>query len=269
MDREQIAAFFKRNSPTILTGVGVGGVIATAVLSGRATLKAAKAIEELEASGELSEEPRVRGKQILKATWPHYIAPTLVGGVTIGCIVGSHRISVNRTAVAVTAYTLGQQALDEYRDKVAELHNEKKEAAIRAAVMEDKLKGFPVPDELVAAAAEDQRKVDAAFENNEVEVLGPRRVRFCEVYTGRYFLCDIETLNQAVNKVNFELVRQNYVSLSYFYGLLGLRTTQISDDVGWTVSNMMEVDTHSFISPDGVPVIAFDYDPLPGPMNFL
>lgn len=256
--------FAKRNAPTLLTGVSVVGVVTTAFLTARATYKAAKEIDEVERkalNGEISDEPREKTKEIVKATWLLYVPPVVTGAITIGCIVASNKTSANRTAAAVAAYTLTEKAFSEHREKFIEQFNESKENKLRAAIAQDHLNKTPTPHHLIESAAADRALVEAGDANNEVVVLGPKRVRYFEDYTGRRFLSDRETIERAVNKVNQRLIHENYCSLSYFYELVGLGHTQFSDETGWHVDPLLEVSFFPLIDPDDdQPCIAFSYN---------
>lgn len=256
--------FAKRNAPMLLSGAGVVGVVATAVLTARATYKAAKIVEEIDeqiVQGDIENEPRAKAKAVVKATWLLYLPPTITGAMTIGCIVGSTKTSANRTAAAVAAYTITERALSEHKEKVREMLSAKKEEQIQAAIVKDHMDRRSTPAELIELAAADRERVREGQDSSEIVVLGPKRVRYFEDYSGRYFLCDQETLDAAVNKVNSRLIHENYVSLSYFYEMLGLGRTQFSDEWGWHVDPLLEIKIFPHIAKeDGEPCVGFSYN---------
>jgi len=256
----------RSNSPALLTGLGIAGVISTAVLTARATYKAtliADQIEEEEiaATGKLSDENRQeRGKQIVKATWHLYIPPTIAGAATIGCMVGSNRISANRTAAALTAYALSERAFGEYRSKVIEQYNAHKEERIRAAIAQDKVGRTPVPPEMLARTAEERARVLQGDQSKEIVILDKKHVRCFEGFTGRYFIADMDSVNRAVNEINQYIIKNNDATISQFYDKIEVPHTQMSDDFGWNYDKMLELMWYTVICPqDNEPCIAFDY----------
>lgn len=227
----------KRHSPEILTGFGVAGVFGTSYLVGRASFKA-KALIDDKAPYESTKD-----KAIL--VWRLYIPATLSGAVTIGCIIGSSRSSVHRTAAAVTAYSLTQRAFDEYRDKVVEQIGQSKEQKIRDEIAQEKVLESPPT-------------------GREILIVGKGEVLCCELYTGRYFKCDMETLRRAENEIN-HLVNTSaglWVTLSDFYDILDLPHTSDSDNLGWDTEKLLELQFSAVLTPEHEPCIAFEYNYL-------
>lgn len=131
----------QKASPDILTGVGVVGVVATAILAGKATLKLelvvdeAKeeldAVRELRDLGERSGEKYAYAKNVASVysktafDLAKLYGPTvLVGVASIGCLLGSHHILKQRNAALITAYKVLDSAHKKYRERVREEHGE-------------------------------------------------------------------------------------------------------------------------------------------------
>lgn len=261
--------FVRSNSPAILTGLSIAGVISTAALTARATYKAAMLIDEIEEqeineTGKLTDRSPERTKKIIKATWSLYIPPAIAGGLTISSMVSANKIHANRTAAALTAYALSETAFGEYRKKIVDTYNASKEERIRTAIMQDKVARTEVPGELVAATAADRKKVLQGQQSKEVIILDRKHVRCFEGFSGRYFLGDMDAIKQAVNQVNQFIIKNDDANLSLFYDLIDIPHTQISDDFGWDVNKMLELEWYTVICPgDNEPCIAFDYRYMP------
>ena len=99
------------NSSTIFTAVGVGGTVATAYLTGRATFKAADLIAEAEVKHLLDDDEEVVEVSIndssiiklsktekTKLVWKLYLPPVASGVLTITSIIVAHRISAKKIA---------------------------------------------------------------------------------------------------------------------------------------------------------------------------
>lgn len=81
--------------PTILTIGGAVGVIGTAVLSGKASIKAYRIIQN---------EKNISKEEFVKKILPIYIPTALVGLATFGCVIGSS-LFYKRNVTALTALT--------------------------------------------------------------------------------------------------------------------------------------------------------------------
>ena len=129
-----ISQFTKDNSPAILSGIAVAGVIGTAILAVRATPKAIKRLEEKKEEG----NPAILKTEVLEATWPYFVPAALTGAATIACIIGATKIGAKRNAALLAAYTLVDQGFREYKDHVLEEIGEAKEQKIHDKVMTDR-----------------------------------------------------------------------------------------------------------------------------------
>ena len=101
-----------QNSSTILTCMGAAGVIATAVLTGRATIKAVRIVDEIEVHSK---------KEIVKAAWKEYIPAAGVGIATIACIFGANTLNKKQQAALMSAYALLDQTYKIAEEKVSDI----------------------------------------------------------------------------------------------------------------------------------------------------
>lgn len=222
-----------KNSPTILTTLAISGTITTAFLAARAAYSSVKVLEEADPKPETLQEKA-------KYAWRLYIPPVITGTATIVCITSITRVGLKRTAAMATAYTVTEQAFQEYREKVVEQLGAKKEQAIRDEVVQDKILTNPPGKEIV--------------------ISGPGNVLCCELFTGRYFNSDMHTLQKAQNEVNALVVQQVSVTLDEFYDRVGLSHTSNSDMIGWDSDKLMELKISTVLTEDGRPCLAFDYN---------
>ena len=236
------------SSTTVLTGMGVTGVVTTAYLTGRASFKAAEMIQREQMRVVNEDVHRLEGlsnKEKVKLVWPLYVAPISVGCTTITAIVVANHTASKRIAALTVASGISERALTEYKAKVLEKLGEKKEMAIRDEVAQDRVN---------------------ATENKEVLVVGAGEVLCFDMYTGRYFQSTVEKIRQAENKINFEILNHLYASLSSFYNEIGIPATQYSDEVGWNgLTDRFEVRFSTVMSPDNRPCIAMEFTRPPMP----
>ena len=231
----------KSNSPEILTALAITGVATTAYLTAKAAYVASEVIHSNEDVSGTPADRKERFKERARHTWRLYIPAVISGGFTIGCVIGSSKLSKTRTAAAVTAYSLTERAFSEYKEKVVEQLGATKEQKVRDEIAADKVKS------------------DSPT-SKEVIITGKGEVLCCELYTRRYFRSDMETLRKAQNDINFKLNHEYYVPLDDFYELVGLPFTSNSPNLGWeSDAGLMELQFSTVLSEDGNPCLAFDY----------
>lgn len=240
------------NSSAILTGMAVTGTVTTAYLSGRASFKAARIIEEErnferfenhngEIIGPLREVSTV---SMVKLTWKLFVPAVGVGATTITCILLSNKLSSKKVAALTLASGISERALQEYKDKVVERLGERQDRDLRDEIAQDRVSGQPVnPREIILA--------------------GTGEVLCYDMTTGRYFQSTVEEIKRAENKINYNLIHFMSASLSEFYDEIGLPPTTYSDAVGWNLHNKMEVMFSTTMSSDGRPCIAIDFSKQP------
>lgn len=133
----------KKHSPEILFGAGVVGVVTTAVLASRATLKVDGILSEHEQKmkdinevfgqnrPDYSEQDFIKDKVVVKTRTAMdlaklYSLPAGVGLLTVSCFAGGQVVLNKRNAALVAAYAGLEKGFAEYRDRViAELGVEK------------------------------------------------------------------------------------------------------------------------------------------------
>ena len=172
---KNLGAVINKNSTHIMTALGCAGVLTTAIMAVKATPKAMKLLDEYRR--ETNREPSKL--DTVKITWKCYIPTGIVGGITIGCIIGSNTINTKRNAALAALYTLSETAFREYRSKVIETIGKNKELKIRDEIKDARIKQHIVEDK-------------------EVLFTGDGEVLCYDVLTGRYFKSDIETIRQSI-----------------------------------------------------------------------
>ncbi len=229
------------NSTSILSAVAITGVITTAILASKATVKASKKLEEFPHSD--TEPPTA--KEMVKDCWTLYIPAVISGAATIACIVGANQIGLRRNAALLGAYSLADTAFREYKDEVVKQLGKAKEDKITTQIHEDKIAADPVTkSQVIITAGGDQLCYDTL--------------------TGRYFKSDIETIRQAANEINRRMVGGDmYASHDEFYSLVGLAACTMGNELGWNLENFIELIFSSHLADDGRPCLAMGYSRLP------
>jgi hypothetical protein len=236
----------KSNSPMLLSLTAAAGVGCTAYLAGRASWKAALTLDHEFVKrfndGENSiNEAVLTNKEKVQLVWKLYIPATVSGIVTISCIAAAGQTQLKKTIAATTALSFTERAYSEYRDKVIEEYGERKDEAIRSKIAADRLVERPPP-------------------SNDILVTGPGMVLCCELFTGRYFVSDMEKLRRAQNDINAKILSHDEATLDDFYYIIGINRTSYSGNIGWTSTRQMELQFSPLLTEDGRPCLAFDYN---------
>jgi hypothetical protein len=247
------------NSPTILSGLAIVGVVATAVLAVRATPNAGEKIIEAENQKNVWTEAQPVSQsefekagyipltqvEIVKATWTVYIPATVTGLATIACIVGSNQIGMRRNIALAGAYTLLDTGFRNYKDEVLALVGEKKEQTIQDNVLIKEIEKNPP-------------------KSSEVILVGGGDVLCYESLSGRYFQSDAETIRRAANDFNQELLNNRmYSDLNLWFDYIGLDPTDVGGVLGWSVERKLDVFFTSHLTGDHKPVLAIAYRERP------
>lgn len=257
------------NSPTLLTAVGVGGTVATAVLTGKATFKAAEVIQQkelaivsrsigriisvgmtdegLKATGTLDEslvETPISKLEKIRLVWPYYIPPFVAGSITVTSIIAANKISSGRIAALAVASGLSERALQEYKDKIVEKLGDKQSTALNDEIAQDKVTKNPPT-------------------GTETLIMGTGDVLCQDSISGRYFHSTVEQIRHAENNANAEMIHFDCVSLTYFYDELGLSPTAFSDMMGWNLGNKLDLTFSAVKTDDNRPCLVINYTKMP------
>lgn len=242
----------ENHSTTILSGVAVAGTVTTAVLTGRASFKAARLIEEKENNdlgawrdGEADSTPpaELSKTQKVKVIWKLYLPPVASGVLTVTSIVVANKISSKKIAALAVAGGISERALQEYKEKVVEKLGERQDQKIRDDIAQDRVTKNPY--------------------SSEVVLVGTGDVLCMDMITGRYFRSSVEDIKRAENKLNHEILNTMGASLSEFQEMLGLPETDYTQKVGWDGPDMVQTLLSTTMSADGRPCICVDFNRPP------
>lgn len=230
-----VEKFIKRNSPTILSGLAAVGVISTAVLSGKATLKAHEKLQKARKDN----QEELSAVEIIRTVAPEYIPVVLSICAAVTCIFGANTINKRRQASLTSAYCLLDNYFKEYRGKLIELHGEEADREIRDAIIRNRC---------------DYHQIDSDVPDD--------KLLFYEEISGETVARYERDVIDAEYHFNRNLVLRGYASLNEFYEFLGLPQTEYGEAVGWSMAGGYGwVDfQHRQINRDdgGTPIYAID-----------
>lgn len=244
----------KKNSPQLLTGLAVAGLITTSIMAWKAGPKAQKIMEEKKQDLRDTDPDDKKTKrtvvlEAVKEMTPVVLPTVLMGGATAACIVGANKESSRRIAVLSAAYSLSEKTVKDLNTKMVEQLGEKKARSIKDAIAKDKM------------------EKDPPSENTQVIMTGDGDVLCRDSYSGRYFRSSHQKIGQAINQLSHDLQSDMYVCLNDFYDLIGLDPVPLGEDFGWNVDDMIRgqlaITITSALTPDNRPCLCVDYDIAP------
>lgn len=237
-----------KNSPVILTGLAVTGLLTTVFMAVKATPKALAILEadHLERNGRMGlTNVQATKKEIVQLTWKCYIPTAVTGGITIACIVGANSINTKRNMALAGLYSLTEKSLSEYQSKVVEVIGENKAKEIKDAVVADQMISNPES-------------------KNDVVLTGKGETLCYDALSGRYFKSDRETIKQVLNDLSRNLLTETTIPLNDVYYELGLQLTKIGDMVMWHIDDgLIEPDFGSQLTDTGEPCLVLDFNVQP------
>ena len=235
---KNLGVVISKNSPTILTGLGVGGLMTTALLTGTATIKAVRLVDA--ANDHKPEYYELTKKEIIGLTWKFYIPAAAMCLVTGACIIGSNSINQRRNAALAALYSLSETAFREYKTKVVEEIGRNKELKVRDGIAQDRVTNNPVGDRTII-------------------ITGNGEVLCYDALSDRYFKSSAEKIRQQVLDLNYALMTEMWLSLNDLYYAIGLPSTKLGDQMGFDLDKgKIEIDYSSQLTPEGQPCLVID-----------
>lgn len=246
-----------QNQSAILTAVGVVGTAATAVLTGRASFRAARSIDELidvkkeratknyaEGTEEFRIASEVNAKDQIKLVAPEFIPPVMTGVATIAAIILANRVSAKNAAALAAAYGVSQREFQDYKEKIREKITPVKEQQARDEAAQKRVDEDPPTGHIIIAGGD---------------------VLCLDKFSGRYFYSTVERVKQAELKLNQEILDRLYASLTFFYDEIDLEPTDASDILGWRNGDGPSLTVSTTTTKDNRPCIVFSWDMMPYP----
>ena len=243
---------FKKHSPEILVTVGVVGVVASAVMACKATLKVNEIMDETKENVEMIHDcvgkglktsdgeeytQEVANKDLaivyVQTGWKLvklYGPSVAIGVASIGCMVGSNQILRKRNIALGAAFTAVDKSFKEYRGRLIDRFGKDLDRELRFGTKAKQVEETVIDDNGKETTV--TKTVEVADPNVTHSIYS---AVFCEGNTGW-------TKNAELNKV-FLLQQQNYandklrlngvLTLNEVYDMLGIQRTAYGQLAGW------------------------------------
>ena len=242
---KNLGGLISKNSPHILTGIACAGVISTVVLAVKNTPQALAIIEEEERYRERKNIQSATKVEKVKLTWKCYAPATVMGVVTIGCILGANTVHTRRNAALASIYAISESAFREYKSKVVQEIGKTKESKIQDEIAKDHILKNPV-------------------HNNNIIFTGNGDVLCYETLSGRYFTSSYETIRQKINDLNFRLRDEMHISLNDLYYELNLEPIELGNLMEFNIDKgYIEPQYSTQLTEDSRPCLVISVDVYP------
>ena len=234
------ARLIKANAPAILTASACVGTVATAILTAKSTTLAVERIADY-CEDNLRSPEDLSWREKFAVSYRVYIPPAIAGVCTLVSIIAANRIQYARGAAFALAYSGSEAAFRRYREAVSDVVKPKDLEKVKARVVEKSVSeaGKPLSGTVLVASSGD--------------------VTCYDIFSGRYFKSDIETIRRVENNINSQLNLECYASLNEFYNGLGIPPIAAGDLVGWSEPNALSVEFGSQLTEKGEPVLTIDF----------
>ena len=228
----------KKHLPAIFAGFGLVSMVGGTVLAVKKTPEAMRKIEERKEELGVDE---LAPREAIRVAWRCYIPTVSLTVAGLGLVIASNVMNAKRGAALVTACTMAERALHDYRNEVMETFGGEQAGTVRDKIAKRKLENKPVENEKV-------------IETSNGDDL------FYDAYSGRYFRTSKVKLDAAVNFANSVLIDKGYLALNDFYDILGLDPVKSGEDLGWNIcKGLIELDLSTQFATDGSPCGVLDY----------
>ena len=245
----------QKKSPELLVAAGIAGVVVSAVMACKATIKASEVAEE--AKETIDEIHEIEEKGITRAGNPYSIEDTkkdltttylqtgvkyaklyapsvILGAASITCIVASHRVLKKRNIALAAAYTTLDKSFKEYRGRVMERFGEQVEKEIRYNIKAKEIKKTVVDE--TGKKEKVKEVVDVpAVDGWDPSQYSPYARRFDETHPNW-------TKNPEMNRFYLKarqaqaddmLKARGHLFLNEVYDMMGCPRTKAGAVVGW------------------------------------
>lgn len=238
----------QRSSPTILTVLGITGVVGTAAMAVRETPKALRLVKVKK--DELNKE-KLTPVELVRTTWKCYVPSVLIGVGTITCIVGIGVMDKRNQAALTSAYTMLNESYKQYRQAAKKVYGENADNKIHSEMAKDAMVS----------------SYDWGYQVYNMD-MDPEseRLLFYDLASKKYFNTTMAAVLNAQYHVNRNLSIKGDCSLNEYLSFLGVEGVDKGDEIGWDISYMIEemecywldFDNYKTTLEDGLECIVID-----------
>lgn len=228
------ALLLEKNSPSLLFGAGVVGMVGSTVLACRATLKLEEVLDEAKNNidtaktlvhEDYSEKDKQKDISIIyvKTTAKIvrlYSPSVVVGGAAVAALVQSHNILNRRNAALTAAYAALETGFAEYRQRVVEKYGEEEDRNLRYGTREVEI-------------TEDGKKTTVTRVGEDVPSIYARFFDPLSTSWSKEPEYNLIFLRCQQNYANDLLKSRGHIFLNEVYDMIGVPRSKAGSVVGW------------------------------------
>lgn len=232
----------KHYSPEILTGVGVVGIVVSAVLACKSTLKIEEVLDQhkenvsnIKSSHESIPENYTEKDsnhdllvvytRTTVALVKLYALPVGLGTLSIACILGSHQILRKENAALSAAYMALSESFKKYRKRVSEEVGDEREKELLHGLKKQEIEVTDSNGNKTKELAKVVDRPDCSPYARFFDIGNPNWTKNPEL--------NLMFLRSQQNSANDKLRARGHIFLNEVYDMLGLPRTQAGQIVGW------------------------------------
>lgn len=213
----------KKSSPTILTCMGVVGVVGTAVMAVRATPTALEIIKMDSRLKHDGDPYAYTPAEAVRSSWRCYVPAALVGLSTITCIISVNVLNKKNQASIISAYAMLNESYQQYRKSAKKVYGEEADRTIVAQMAKD-----------TYVSADGYSLYSSEFDPESERIL-------ChDLHSQRYFTSTMAAILNAQYHINRNLCLRGSVTINELYEFMGLEKIKNGDEIGWSLDDLMD-----------------------------
>lgn len=229
----------KKHSPSILTGVGVVGLGATAYLAYKSRDKVEAVVQEIERKNDL--EIPVNKMEVARDIAEAIYLPVIVGTVSITSILAAHKIQNNRIKALAGALLVEQARNAYFEKKYRKQHGE--EAYSKFVTPVEEVERVEIDEKGKEKVTKEQIKQESDKSVGQWYIDSSEYVSDDHTYNMQY----IQSMSDRLETILFQ---RGSLTLNEVLDNLGFERLRNGALLGWTTRDSFSIDTHVSKHPD-------------------
>lgn len=278
------------NASTILTVAGMGAMGASTVLAAKAAPGAKLKIDALkeerregvvatqdEDGNEIVEEIKLNLIDYVKTCWIDFAPTAIALGVGVACILVARHIDAAKIVALTSAAKYAQEKLEKHQKALNALDEKTRvevEKAVDNVLVKEAGNVPPWADDLDGKVWEEDPETGDIVPITDVDGVD---MLCLDSLSGQYFRSNSDKIQRAVTSFTKDTMKWNtgiygvpYGTVGDFFDYLGLQTSNLFNNMGWTDERPLDVYFTSTLTQHGdIPVLVLKYRYQPKLMDDL
>lgn len=239
----------KKDAPKLLVGSGIASGIGATVLCGVNTVKAVRAVDDIQRDPKYDEyDKKSMAKVYAKTLVPLYAPVVILSAGSVACNVSGFSLQTKRltnTIIAATeAAEMARGALYSYKKHAEEVMSDEQKKKVEDAVAQEQTVKAKAPDDILITKGGNQL--------------------FRDSITGQYFWSTREAVSDALVEFNLRMPCEGFINLDEWCDMLDIEHVATGNRQGWDDRYMpLRIDYVPVIAPNGVAALQLSYSVLP------